>query len=77
MGSRAWRSTSLTSGRYQRCAIAVRKKHGLRTSFCDLRKCQAGTPLQVNVIGVDKGAQSPQRLAGEEVGVGSLSDEVY
>jgi hypothetical protein len=33
---------------------------------------QARRPLQVDVVGVHQGAECAQRLAGEEVGLGSL-----
>ena len=43
-----------------------------RTSLSDLSKCQACAPLEVDVIGVDEGAQCSERLAREEIGLGAL-----
>lgn len=42
------------------------------TSFCDLGKCQACAALKVDVLAVNKRAERIQRLASEEVGLGSL-----
>lgn len=44
----------------------------LHTSFRDLGECQARTPLKVDILRVDKGAQSVERFAREEVRLGSL-----
>ena len=38
------------------------------TSLRNLGKCQARTPLQIDVVGEDKGAQCSKRLARKEVG---------
>jgi hypothetical protein len=42
------------------------------TSFCDLGECQACAALKVDVLAVNKRAERIQRLASEEVGLGSL-----
>lgn len=42
------------------------------TSLGDLGEGQAGTPLQVDVVGVHERTQGAKRVAGEEVGLGSL-----
>lgn len=40
--------------------------------FSDLGKGQTGASLEIDVIGVDQGAQGAQRLSGKEVGLGAL-----
>lgn len=40
---------------------------GGSTSLSDLRKCKAGTPLQVNIFRVHQGAKGLKRLSGEEI----------
>ncbi len=51
---------------------ASRAVLGTRTSLCDLGKCQACAPLEVDVIGIHKSAQCSERLAGKEIGLGTL-----
>lgn len=43
-----------------------------RTSLCDFREGQARASLQVDIFGVNQGAQSSERLAVEEVGLRAL-----
>lgn len=42
------------------------------TSFCNLSKRQACASLQIDVLRVYKGAESIERFAREEVGLGTL-----
>jgi len=54
-----------------RCPVPLLHVH-VFTSFCDLSKCQACAALEVDVLAVDKRTERIQRLASEEVGLGSL-----
>jgi len=42
------------------------------TSLCDLSKGQAGGALQVDVVGIDQGAEGAEGFAGEEVSLCAL-----
>lgn len=44
-----------------------------RTSLRDFSECQTGAPLEIDIIGIDEGAQGPKGFTGEEVGLGPLS----
>lgn len=51
---------------------APRSPHCKRTSLGDLCKGQACAPLEIDIVGVDEGAEGPEGLAGEEVGFATL-----
>lgn len=42
------------------------------TSFGDLGEGQTGTPLQVDVVGVNKSAEGSEGFAGEEICLSTL-----
>lgn len=42
------------------------------TSFCNFRERQTRASLQIDIIGIDEGAQRAERFAGKEVRLGSL-----
>ena len=71
MGSRVSRSTSLTSSHIM-SVYHCSSRPLSRTSFCDLSKRQASTPLKIDILGVHKSAQRSKRLPREEVGFASL-----
>ena len=87
MGSRVSRSTSRTSSRlcqHAGCGSWWRERERERerervcvcvcvcTSLCDLSKGQAGGALQVDVVGIDQGAEGAEGFAGEEVSLCAL-----
>lgn len=84
IGPRVSRSTARTSGANALLVAnsasrssspspcTCRQQRYARTSLGNLSKCKACTPLQVDVIGVDKGAQRPKGFARKEVGFGAL-----
>lgn len=47
-------------------------QHGQPTLFGDLCECEAGAALEVDIIGVYKGAQSSKGFATEKIGFASL-----
>lgn len=71
IGSKVSRSTSLTSVPVSQ-HVLVQVESGSSTSFCYLSEGQTRGPLQINIVGIHKGAQCPKGFAGEEVGLGSL-----
>lgn len=80
MGSNVSRSTSRTSANtpdvshHRNNKVSVRIS---RTSFRDFSECQTGTSLEIDIVGIDEGAQGPKGFTGEEVGLGPLSRNTW